>query len=116
LIAWQKAMCLAEDVYKATSTFPKEETYGLTSQMRRAVVSVASNIAEGQARRSRAEFLHFLSHAGGSLAELETRTTLSGRLGYLSSDLQQTLIEQMAEAGRILNGLRRSLLTTDTDH
>jgi four helix bundle protein len=109
LIVWQKAMVLAEVVYRATRAFPKEEIYGLTSQMRRAAVSVVSNIAEGQARASRGEFLQFLGHARGSLAELETQTMLSTRLGLLSSDVEPSITNAIAEVGRLLNGLRKSL-------
>ena len=72
LIVWQKALDLAEEIYRATRQFPKDELYGLTSQMRRAAVSIASNIAEGHERNSRGEFLQFIGHARGSLAELET--------------------------------------------
>ena len=82
LNAWQEAMRLAKDIYELTSTFPKEETYSLTSQMRRAAVSIPSNIAEGAARTSNKEFLHFLSIARGSLSELETQVILSQDVGY----------------------------------
>ena len=77
LVVWQRAISLAEDVYIATRTFPKEEVYGLTSQMRRAAVSIASNIAESQARPGRGELLQFLGYARGSLAELGTQVTLA---------------------------------------
>src|SRR5690606_14719919 len=92
LVVWQKAMNLAESVYSATTKFPPEERFGFTSQMRRAAVSVPTNIAEGQARQGRAEFLLFLSHARGSLAELATQTELSSRIGSLSSDTASTLL------------------------
>lgn len=85
LEAWQMAMALAEAVYKTTRTFPKEEVYGLTSQIRRAVVSIPSNIAEGAARASAKEFMQFLLIARGSAAELETQLLLAGKLGYLSA-------------------------------
>jgi four helix bundle protein len=91
LLAWQKAMSLAEDVYRVTRAFPKDEIFGLTSQMRRAAVSVASNIAEGQARQTRGEFVQFLGHAKGSLAELETQTMLSTRVGLLTPEDDQLL-------------------------
>jgi four helix bundle protein len=109
LIAWQKAMTLAEAVYIATRSFPKEEIYGLTSQMRRAAVSVVSNIAEGHCRKSRGEFLQFVGHARGSLAELETQIILAGRLELLDPDHEQTTTALTVEVGRLLNGLRRSL-------
>ena len=83
LIAWQKAFSLVAEVYRQTETFPKSETYGLTSQIRRAAVSVVSNIAEGQGHNSSGEFQQFLGHAKGSLAELETQILLADELGYL---------------------------------
>src|ERR1700752_2982669 len=86
LVAWKKAMALARLVYEVTSGFPKSETFGLMSQMRRAAVSIPSNIAEGQARHSKREFTHFLRNTRGSLAELETQTLLSKDLGYLTED------------------------------
>jgi four helix bundle protein len=80
LIAWQKAMVLVREIYYATQAFPKEERYGLMSRLRRAAVSVPSNIAEGQARYSRREFHHFLNNARGSLAEVETQIMLANDL------------------------------------
>jgi four helix bundle protein len=109
LIVWEKAMTLAESVYRATLQLPKEETYGLISQMRRAAVSIAGNIAEGHSRSSRGEFLQFIGHARGSLSELETQTILATRLGFLSPDAEQQLMNGSAEVGRLLNGLRDSL-------
>ncbi len=117
LLVWQKAMELVEGVYKATHAWPKEEIYGLTSQVRRAVVSVPSNIAEGQGRSSTREFLHHLSMAYGSLCEVETQLLVAQRLDYLNSDTARPLMTSAAEVGRLLNGLTRSL--TDkliTDH
>jgi four helix bundle protein len=81
LIAWQKAMDLVTAIYRVTGSFPREELYGLTSQLRRAAVSVPSNIAEGQARFSRKEFHHFLSQARGSLVEIETQLMIAENLG-----------------------------------
>jgi len=109
LVVWQRAMSLAEQVYAVTKNFPKEEIYGLTSQMRRASVSIASNIAEGHGRQSRGEFLQSLGHARGSLAELHTQVTLASRLKLISQDDQQRLDELIASVGRPLNGLRKSL-------
>ena len=109
LIAWQKAMDLVELVYQETKTFPKEELYGLTSQIRRAAVSVPSNIAEGQARKSTAEFLNFLSIAQGSRAEMETQTILARRLGYVTNEMAQQICDQSEEVARLLNGLMNSL-------
>jgi four helix bundle protein len=105
LIAWQKAMLLVRDIYCATQSFPPEERYGLMSQLRRAAVSVPSNIAEGQARYSRREFHHFLSNARGSLAEVETQIMLANDLGHLASKEADTLLLKASELGRILNGL-----------
>jgi four helix bundle protein len=109
LIAWQKAMDLAAMVYQMSHTFPKEEQYGLTSQIRRAVVSVPSNIAEGHARRSTKEFIHFLSVAHGSLAEIETQFLLAERLNYLSKAESLDVIKRTSEVGRLINGLIKSL-------
>ena len=83
LIAWQKSMDLVERVYLATRSFPKEEVYGLCAQVRRAVVSIPSNIAEGQGRQTTREFVHFLSIAHGSLREVETQILIARRLNYL---------------------------------
>jgi four helix bundle protein len=109
LIAWQKAMTLAEIVYKSTRNFLKEEIYGLTSQIRRCVVSIPANIAEGQGRRSKKEFQQFLGHARGSLLELDTHLELAFRFGYLSSESYQKIKVQIDEVGRLVNGLIRSL-------
>src|SRR5690242_19387804 len=85
LQVWQEGMALAKDIYAATASFPKEEIYGLTSQMRRAAVSLPSNIAEGAARGTKKEFLQFLIIARGSLMELETQILLSKELGFLNN-------------------------------
>jgi four helix bundle protein len=116
LTVWQKAMDLVEVIYAATRSWPKEEIYSLTSQVRRAGVSVASNIAEGQGRNSTKEFLHHLSMAYGSLCEVETQLLVAQRLDYLNSDTAKQLLTATAEVGRLLNGLSRSLndkLTAD---
>src|SRR5712691_524917 len=109
LIVWQKAMDLVESVYAATASFPKEETYGITSQIRRAVVSVPANIAEGQGRRLTKEFLYFLANARGSLLELDTHLEIAVRLRYLNNDIHAALLSQLQEVGKILNGLMRSV-------
>jgi len=109
LIAWQKAMELVKQIYKLTKEFPKEEIYGLTSQIRRAAVSVPSNIAEGQGRDSTKEFLHHLSIAYGSLMETETQVLIAESLEYLKSDETIYVLEKTAEVGRLFNGLTRSL-------
>jgi four helix bundle protein len=109
LIVWQKAMDLVELVYQATKQFPKEELYGLTSQIRRSAVSIPSNIAEGQARKSTAEFLNFLSIANGSRAEMETQILLAQRLNYAANDTAQKILALSEEVNRLLNGLMNSL-------
>jgi four helix bundle protein len=109
LIAWQKSMRLVVGIYQATRAFPREELYGLSNQLRRAAVSVPSNIAEGQARFSRKEFHHFLSLARGSLAEIETQLLIAQNLGYLSAEQSTPLLAEAAELGRIVNGLLASI-------
>ncbi len=105
LRVWQEAMKLAEEVYAATTTFPSSELYGLTSQMRRAAVSVPSNIAEGKGHYSDPEFLRFLYHARGSLLELETQILLAQRLQYLKATQGKALLSQTEAVGRSLTGL-----------
>lgn len=105
LVAWRKAMILAREIYLATQVFSREEMFGLRSQMRRAAVSVPSNIAEGQARYARGEFHRFLNNARGSLAEVETQLMLSADLEYLGRTEAEILLDKAAELGRILNGL-----------
>lgn len=109
LIAWQKSTALALQVYRSTQTFPKNEVYGLTSQMRRAAVSIASNIAEGKGRYSRKEFVQFLYRARGSLLELETQLFIARELLYLDTVAAKQIETQTAELGRILNGLTKSI-------
>jgi four helix bundle protein len=109
LLAWQKAMDFAAEVYRVTRRFPKEELYGITSQLHRAAVSVPSNIAEGQGRQTTGEFRQFLGQARGSLLETETQILLSQRLEYLDHETTESLLKQSAEVGRILNGLLNSL-------
>ena len=105
LVAWQKAMQLVSEIYKATETFPRHELYGLTNQLRRAAVSIPSSIAEGQARFSSKEFHHSLSHARGSLVEMETQILIAQELRYVPSNQANSLLRRTAELGRILNGL-----------
>src|SRR5437667_9229628 len=109
LIAWQRAMDLVEILYASTRVWPKDEVHGLTSQVRRAVVSIPSNIAEGQGRASTKEFLHHLSIARGSLLELETQALVAQRLGYLQSEVAERLLISAAEVSRLISGLARSL-------
>jgi four helix bundle protein len=107
LLAWQEAMRLVEMVYRGTAAFPKEETYGLTMQMRRSAVSVPSNIAEGAGRNSTKELVQYLGVASGSLAELETQLELSVRLGLSRGEAECTA--QVSRVGKLLVGLRNSL-------
>jgi four helix bundle protein len=109
LVVWKKSMALVLNVYRCTHEFPKIETYGLTSQLRRAVISVPSNIAEGQARLSTGEFRQFLGNARGSLMEVETQILVARDLGYLEQNQSDSLLSDTAEVGRILNGLLASL-------
>src|SRR5690242_458800 len=109
LIVWQKAKVLAGDIYRATESFPKQEMYGLTSQLRRAAVSVASNIAEGQGRLSKGEFQQFLGHSRGSLLELETQLAIAVDLQILKSEELVNLEAKTSEVKRLLNGLIDSL-------
>lgn len=109
LIAWQRAMDLVEEVYTASRDFPREEIYALTSQIRRAAVSIPSNIAEGQGRRTTADFLRHLSIAYGSLCELETQILIAQRLRYLVQEKVENILRRAGEVGRILNGLMASL-------
>lgn len=111
LVAWQKAMQLVTEIYRASKTFPIEERYGLTSQLRRAAVSVPSNIAEGQARFSSRDFHRFLGTARGSLVEIETQIEIATNLGYLSCVQSAALLRSTAELGRVLNGLIASIKT-----
>jgi four helix bundle protein len=109
LLVWQKGMTLAKQIYSMTRAFPDVERFGLIAQMRRAAVSVPSNIAEGQARQGRKEFVQFLSHAEGSLAELDTQLRLAVELGYCrDSDAQQSLAV-IAELQKMIASLRRKL-------
>jgi four helix bundle protein len=109
LIVWQKAIAMVTDIYRATQSFPKHETYGLTSQIRRSAVSVASNVAEGQGRLSKREFRHFLGVARGSLIEMETQVVIAENLGYLSKVEARQLAFASGEVSRLLHGLILSL-------
>jgi len=105
LVAWNKAMELVTEIYRITQDFPKEELFGLTSQLRRAAVSIPSNIAEGKGRLSKGEFRQFLGHARGSLAELETQILIAQNLHYLSEAEANKLLVMVEEMGKVLNGL-----------
>ena len=111
LIVWQKAMDLVEAVYRLSALFPREELYGLVAQIRRAAVSIPSNIAEGQGRHTTRDFLYFLSIARGSLKEVETQVLIANRLGYVDDSKRSELMKQTTEVGRLLSGLINSLKT-----
>ncbi len=113
LVAWQKAMDLADAIYEATADYPQREMYRLADQMRRAAVSIPSNVAEGQARFSNRDFRHFLRDARGSLAELETQILISERRHYLTPHATAGLVKRVVELGRILNGLISSIKVED---
>jgi four helix bundle protein len=109
LIAWQKAMDLADAIYDATEDFPKREIYGLASQLRRAAVSVPSNIAEGQSRLTGGPFRLFLGHARASLAELETQLEIARRRKFITDARCEELKTRASETGRLINGLLESI-------
>ena len=111
LEVWQKAMALAKNIYRATVDFPSEERFGLVNQMRRAAVSIPSNIAEGHARSGAREFQRFVSIALGSVAELETQVILSTDLSYLVNQTKEDLLRQLDTVGKMLRGLHKSLET-----
>ena len=109
LLVWQKGIVLVKKVYLLTKIFPKAEIFGLTSQMRRAAVSIPSNIPEGQARHTRKEFVQFISHSEGSLAELETQVILSVELGYCTLTDTHEITVLTTELSKMLDSLRRKL-------
>jgi four helix bundle protein len=112
LLVWQKSKSFAVEIYKQTENFPRREIYGLTSQLRRAAVSVPSNIAEGQGRLTRGEFRTFLGQARGSLLEIATQLAISEELGYLSSQAFALLDTECNEIRRMLNALIESVRVT----
>lgn len=105
LIVWQKAMTLAKQIYETTRSFPKEELYGLTQQLRRAAVSIPSNIAEGNGRGTKPDYVRFLQIARGSLFETQTQIELSRDLGYLPNATTLSLLDLYNEIERMLNTL-----------
>jgi len=109
LKVWQRAYQLCLEIYKITKGFPDEEKYGLTSQLRRAAVSVPSNISEGYGRKTTPEYIQFLYIAYGSICEIETQTLLSGDLGYITTRKLEMLNEGIREVERMLKALIRSL-------
>lgn len=113
LLVWQKGIALTLAVYRLTQRFPSEERFGLMAQLRRAAVSIPSNIAEGQARQTTREFVQFIAYAEGSLAEVDTQIVISRQLGY-GTDAELTQVEGLInELRRMLNGLRRRLVASD---
>jgi len=109
LLVWQKGIALAKVVYRLTQKYPSEEKFGLVAQMRRAAVSIPSNIAEGQARRTTGEFIQFISHAEGSVAELDTQLILSIELKFCSNEKAEAAFPLIVELRKMLNALRRKL-------
>ena len=114
LVVWQKAVDLAEKIYANTNNFPKSEIYGITSQIRRSSVSIASNIAEGCARSSNKDFARFIFIALGSAAELKTQYIIAKRIGYVDDNFYKIINDFLIEIERMLHGLRKSLLKTET--
>lgn len=113
LVVWEKAMELAEETYKLVEKLPKQETYALSDQMRRAAISIPSNIAEGQRRNSTKEFKQFLSIADGSCAELETQILIAIRIGLLDSFQCENCLNLCTEVAKMITGLKSHLLTTN---
>ena len=111
LHVWQKAMQLAKEIYLLTGKFPSEEKFGLVSQMRRAAVSIPSNIAEGQARNTTGEFVQFISHGEGSAAEVDTQLRLSIELGYCAANDPEAIFRLLTDVQKMLKRLRHSLTT-----
>lgn len=109
LVVWQRAVELTLEVYRFTSTFPNSERFGLTSQLRRASVSVASNIAEGYGRSTKGEYLLFLGHARGSNSEVETQLVIARGLRFGSQEMLESTEQLCSEVGRMLGALMRSL-------
>ncbi len=110
LVAWQRAMDLVEAVYRATARFPRDEIYGLTNQLRRCVVSVPSNLAEGQGRGEGPDFVRFVKIARGSVQEVETQIYVAHRLGYVDDMCRDNLLGLTTEVCRLIAGLLRALL------
>jgi four helix bundle protein len=113
LEVWQRGIALVRDVYRLSASFPHEERFGLVAQVRRAAVSVPSNIAEGHARHTTREFVRFVSNAQGSLAEVNTQLHIARELRYTPADSLQAVFSDIAQLSRMLNNLRRSLHDRD---
>jgi four helix bundle protein len=109
LLIWQKAIELCVNIYKAASSFPKDELFGLNTQMKRSAVSIAANISEGAGRNSDKEFLQFLGIANGSSYELQTHIVIAEKVGLLDADFADTLLEQLDEIQKMNRGLQQHL-------
>ena len=109
LIVWQKSMDLVEMIYKESANFPREEVYGLTNQIRRASVSIPSNVAEGQSRNSSKQFLYFLAIARGSNSEVQTQILIAERLNYVSKEMSEKIVNLSTEIAKMINGLMKSI-------
>lgn len=114
LDVWKRSLLLTREIYKTTSAFPKSEEYGLVSQMRRAAVSIPSNLAEGAGRKGSKEFKQFLNIAQGSISELDTQIELALMLGYISTDQHEGLNSELTDISKMLYGLSRSLVKSET--
>jgi four helix bundle protein len=112
LIVWRKSIALCVQIYKTCEAFPKSELYGLADQMKRAAVSISSNIAEGQGRQHIREFLHFVSVANGSLAELDTQRIIAENLNYISPEVSMSLDERITEVRKMPYALSTKLKTS----
>ncbi|MGB1123937.1 MAG: four helix bundle protein [Phycisphaeraceae bacterium] len=109
LHVWQRAVELVEETYRISADFPSDERFGLTSQIRRATVSIPSNISEGYGRRRKAQYMHHLDIANGSLAEVETQLIIAGRLGFIDKEKAKKAWSLAQDTGKMLTGLLRSL-------
>jgi four helix bundle protein len=109
LIVWRKGIELVKSIYQLSQTFPADERFGLTAQVRRAAVSVPSNIAEDQARHTTGEFIHFISHSEGSLAEVDTQLVIAIELGYCNQSAVMTAFNMIIELQKMLGSLRKKL-------
>jgi four helix bundle protein len=113
LKVWQKSRNFVKQIYQITAKLPDEEKFGLTSQMRRAAISIPSNIAEGAGRNSRKEFANFLGICQGSIAELETQILVGKDIGYFQNDPVQSILKELDEISKMVIGLKKSLLKND---
>lgn len=109
LQVWQKSIDFVTEIYKATDTFPENEKFGLVAQLRRAAVSIPSNISEGSTRRSKVDFIQYLKIARGSAAEIETQLIIARKINFLSDESYNMLTETILEISKMLNGLIKSL-------